>query len=83
MNDTDRLILEKIRSNEPITFEQLLEEVDLYAFNPHLRPAIIANTLNKLLVYQEVQLTTTPQLCFVIKRRSEYRPDRSLYARRG
>jgi hypothetical protein len=85
MKDIDRLILEKIRSNQPITFEQLLEQTDLYAYDPRLRPAIMANTLNKLLVFQEIQLTASTglPLSFTIRIRSEYRSDRPSYTRRG
>jgi hypothetical protein len=84
MKHIDRLVLEKIRSNQPITFEQLLEQTDMYVYAIGLRPAIMANSLNKLLVHQEIQLTASTQLglSFVIKIRREYRPDTPFYTRR-
>ena len=45
-----------------ITFEQLLEEADLYVYNRLLRPGIMATILTELLAAQAIQLTASTHL---------------------
>jgi hypothetical protein len=60
--DTRSEVLDLIRTKQPITFEQLLEDADLHIYHLLLRPGIMANILTELLAAQAIQLTASTRL---------------------
>jgi hypothetical protein len=47
-------VLDLIRTKQPTTFEQLLEDADLQVYNRLLRPGIMATILTELLAAQAI-----------------------------